>query len=252
MFAVVLLVLISPCMGSFLAVLADRLPRGEDVVRRRSFCRNCNTPLAARDLVPILSFALSRGRCRHCGAPIPPWLLYTEIMAIGCTIVALILGYTLGYSPVEIWLSACLLWVLLALIVTDLAWFRLPDLLTAALLALALALAWSTGTPGLPLALWGAVIGAGGFWVLRWGYRQLRGREGLGLGDVKLMTGLGAALGPYDLPLMLLLASLTALAVALAGRAHSPRALSPTRPLPFGAALAASGAMLWILLRLPG
>lgn len=241
-----LLVLVSPAVGSFLALLADRLPRGEDVVFTRSACRSCKRPLSARDLIPLVSFSLSAGHCRSCGAAIPPWLLYMEILAVGCAVVAIILSQT----TTEAWLSAIFLWTLLALVASDLLSFRLPDPLTGALLVTALALAWLTPHVALADALLGAAIGAGSFWLLRWGYFRLRGREGLGLGDVKLMAGLGAALGPYELPLMLLLASLTALAVALAERVRSPHALRPTRPLPFGAALAAASAALWVSFRL--
>ena len=247
MIATVLLLLISPAVGSFLAVLADRLPRGENVLQAPSTCRSCKTRLMARDLIPALSFALHAGRCRACGATIPAWLLYMEIGAIGCAVVAVILGQT----PAEMWVFAIFMWILQALIASDLLWFRLPDPLTAALAITALILAWPGGLLSLTLALWGAVIGAGSFAALRWGYQMLRGREGLGMGDVKLMAGLGAALGPYELPLMLLVASLSALAVALAGRVRSSGALSPTRPLPFGAALAAATGLIWILLRLP-
>lgn len=248
MFATLLLVLVSPAVGSFLALLADRLPRGEDVVTRPSACRACGARLGPHDLIPILSFTLSAGRCRQCGAQIPPWFLYMEIAAVGLAIIATLVGQ----SPGEIWLCACFLWLLLALIATDLRWFRLPDLLTGALLAVALALAWLTGRPDPGLALWGAAMGSGAFLALRLGYKAVRGREGLGLGDVKLMAGLGAALGPYELPLMLLIASLTALAVAATGRARQAGALRAARPLPFGAALAAATGVLWILLRLPG
>lgn len=245
MFATALLLLISPAIGSFLGVLADRLPRGEDVVAHPSACRSCGARLGLRDLLPIVSFALSAGRCRHCNAAIPPWLLYMEIAATGLAVIAMILGHT----PGEAWGFALFLWLLLALMATDLLWFRLPDLLTGALFIVALTIAWQTSLPGLTLALWGALIGSASFYALRWGYRAWRGRDGLGLGDVKLMAGLGAALGPYELPILLLVAASTALAVAIAGRLRRPRALSATRPLPFGAALAAAAAMIWILLR---
>jgi leader peptidase (prepilin peptidase)/N-methyltransferase len=241
------LVALSPFIGSFLAVLADRLPRGEDVVRAPSACRACKRRLQPRDLIPVLSFSLSAGRCAGCGAPIPPWLLYMEIMATGLAVVALIIGGSAG----EAWLIALFLWLLLALTASDLLWFRLPDLLTGALFLTALGMALILGWPPPALALTGAILGSGVFMALRWGYHALRGREGLGLGDVKLMAGLGAALGPYDLPLMLLLAALTALAVAAVGRLRSARALSPTRPLPFGAALCAATGLIWLLLRLP-
>lgn len=244
----VLLILISPAVGSFLALAADRLPRGEGVARRPSACRRCGTRLGLRDLIPILSFAMQAGRCRHCGAAIPAWFLYVEIAAIGLAVIAVILGG----NAVSVWLTAVFLWLLLALTAADLVWFRLPDLLTAALFVCALTLAWWAGDPGVSGALAGALAGSGTFLALRIVYRALRGREGLGMGDVKLMAGLGAALGPYDLPLMLLTASLTALAVAGVGRLRSGKALSPTRPLPFGAALCAATGMIWVLLRVQG
>lgn len=204
--------------------------------------------LDPRDLIPMLSFALSAGRCRHCGAPIPPWLLYIELAATGLALWALILGQ----SPTETWLIAVFLWLLMALIATDLIGFRLPDLLTGALVPIALMLAWTTGFPGLEMALLGGMIGAGSFGILRLGYRRLRRREGLGLGDVKLMAGLGAALGPHDLPLMLLLASLSSLAAAFAGASgRQAHRLSANRPLPFGAALAAATGLLWMARHLP-
>lgn len=246
-YADILLLMISPAIGSFLAVLADRLPRGEDVMQKRSACRDCGHTLGPKDLVPILSFALSRGRCRQCGAVIPAWLLYMEIVAVGLAVIAVILGD----GAVATWVSAAFLWVLMTLAVTDLLVFRLPDALTALLAGLAVALSWVTGYPDLAHAIWGAIIGSGIFLLLKLGYRALRGREGLGMGDVKLMAGLGAALGPLNLPLMLLIASLAALTATVAESLASRKTLKATRPLPFGAFLCAATAILWVLLRIP-
>ncbi len=231
------LLLAAPCVGSFLGVLVDRLPRSEDVTRAPSACRACGTRLGARDLVPLLSFAAARGRCRHCGAPIPPWLLYLEIAATGAAVIAVLLGD----GSATMLLITGILWLLLALAVADLIWFRLPDALTLALFGAALAWVWqSSGAAG--SALWGALIGAGAFWMIRLAYRSLRGREGLGLGDVKLMAGLGALVGPWDLPQMVLMASL----LALIGAGFCPGRLHGTRPLPFGAALCAATAAMWL------
>lgn len=237
----VLLVLIAPFVGSFLGVLIDRLPRGQDVVLTRSACRSCATPLGPRDLIPVLSFTGTRGRCRHCGATIPPWLLYTEIAATGAGVIAVILGRT----PPEMGLIALVLWLLWTLAISDLLHFRLPDLLSGALFGAALVWALVAGAPG--DALIGAALGAGSFLALRLGYRALRGREGLGLGDVKLMGGLGALTGPWDLALMVLIAALLALLVA----ALSKGGWRATRALPFGAALAGAGAAVWIATLLP-
>ena len=65
-------------LGSFLNICIDRLPRGQSIRRPRSHCPACKTPLAARDLVPVLSYVLLRGRCRYCSAPIPKRVLLVE------------------------------------------------------------------------------------------------------------------------------------------------------------------------------
>lgn len=269
---VLFLVLLAPAVGSFLAVLVDRLPRGEDVLRRRSHCRSCGRTLRALDLLPILSFLGSAGRCRHCQAKIPPWTLYLEIAATGAMVLALAAGGGLE----QVLFSALFLWLLLALGVCDLLWFRLPDVLTAVLFALVMCAALG-GRPGgglgaeigdLTSALLGAgagaVAGTGSFLLLRLGYRALRGREGLGLGDVKLMAGLGAYAGVFDLPLLVLLAALIGLTgglLPLMRPLMRPLLRSPDkrggyqqmgRPLgqqalPFGAALCAAAALLWLL-----
>lgn len=235
---VVFLLLISPCVGSFLAVLADRLPRGEDVVRQPSACRSCGAALSPRDLVPVLSFVRTRGRCRHCAATIPPWTLYAEILATGAAVLALLAGGGMA----QVLLSALVLWCLTGLAITDMVWMRLPDPLTLTLAAGAFGLAALPGGMGLFAAFMGAVSGAGSFALIRWGYAWVRGREGLGAGDVKLMVGLGALSGPWDLPLLVLLGAVGGLAIA-AARRNADRA----QALPFGAALCAAGAVIWLM-----
>lgn len=256
--ALLLMALLGAAAGSFAGVLADRLPRGEDVLVARSRCRSCGRALGPRDLVPVLSFAVSRGRCRTCGAAIPPWLLLMELAGAGLGMLALIAAPP-GLPALA--LTAAVLWCLLALAAADLLWFRLPDALTASLLALALAVAALQGGgmhPTLAEAAITAAAASGVFWAIRAAYKALRGREGLGLGDVKLIAGLGALAGPPDLPLVVLLAALGALTSVLAGaaaaalrapspgRAEARRHLAATRPLPFGAALAAAGALVWL------
>jgi len=252
-------VLLSPAVGSFLAVLVDRLARGESVIWPGSHCRSCEARLGARDLLPLLSFALSRGRCRHCGAAIPPWHLYMELAALGLALLALALGGSGG----TVALTALILWGLLALAVCDLLWFRLPNVLTAGLALLALT--WAAGVqaslipaPAHPLlphtlgeGLLGGGLGAALFWGIRIAYHKLRQRVGLGLGDVKLMAGLGALTGVWLLPHLMLLAALLALSGAVIGALRSGRALKASRALPFGTALCTATALIWLLARLP-
>ncbi|ASP18934.1 leader peptidase PppA [Antarctobacter heliothermus] len=231
-----LLLLLAPAIGSFLAVLVDRLPRGEDVVARPSHCRSCGARLGWRELVPLLSYPIQRGRCRHCGTAFPGWLWLMEVAALGLAVLALLRGG----SDWQVWCSAGLLWLLLALAVCDLIWFRLPDALTAALAALCLGAALAQGV--FVQALAGGLLGMGSFLALRLGYKALRRREGLGLGDVKLMAGLGALTGPFDLPLLVLVAAVGALCVTFA--LH--RTLKGDLALPFGSALSGAGALLWL------
>ncbi len=242
-----LILLCSPAVGSFLGVLADRLPRGENVVHPRSFCRVCHTQLRAADLVPLLSYVGSKGRCRHCGADIAPWHFFIELAAFGAALLAI----ALGGGTLVLALSALVLWCLLGLALTDGLWFRLPDVLTGTLLAAALLLTFQPipQTPNLPNALIGGLVGAGSFWVLRVGYFYLRGREGLGLGDVKLMAGVGALLGPWLIPHVVLLAALGALGAALLQRRRRADAVAATRALPFGTALCVATFLLWSLTR---
>jgi len=241
----VLAVLAGPAMGSAAALLAERLPRGEPVVLARSRCRACGTVLAARDLVPLWSWPRLGGRCRDCGAAIPARLWQAEWAGLGLGLAAAALAGGTG-SPWPVLWAGLWLWALLALALADLRSFRLPDPLTAALAGLGLALAW----PDWESATLGAAIGAGSFLALRLGYRAVTGREGMGLGDVKLMAGIGAGLGPLALPWVALTAALSALSLALWRARRRGRALRRLGRVPFGAWLAAAAVAVWIAERL--
>lgn len=233
-----LLAVIGPAMGSCAALLAERLPRGEPVVWARSECRACKAVLAPRDLVPLWSYARLGGRCRHCGARIPPRLWRAEWagLALGAAAAGL------AADPVQAVAAALWLWVLLALALADLRAFRLPDPLTLALAVFGAALAW----PDWAGALTGAIAGAGAFWAIRAGYAAVAGREGMGLGDVKLMAGIGAGLGWMALPWVALVAALAALAGTWARQALRGRPLRRTTRVPFGAWLAGAAAAVWM------
>ncbi|MCJ7874792.1 A24 family peptidase [Phaeobacter sp. J2-8] len=237
-----LLCLTGPAIGSFIAVLVDRLPRGEDVLVSPSQCRSCGNQLGVFDLIPIVSFAVQRGRCRHCAAPIPGFTLYAEILALGAGGLAVLAGG----GAVDMVLSAVWLWLLLALAMSDAIWMRLPNILTFSAFVLALVLAVLPYGVGLEAALWGAGLGVGSFALVRWIYEKTRGQVGLGLGDVKLMAGLGAFAGGFALPQLVLIAALAALAGAIVTRNDVKDGLSGIRALPFGTALCLSAALIWL------
>lgn len=225
-------------IGSFLATLILRWPQGRGVARGRSACDGCGRTLSAQDLIPILSAMVQRGRCRTCGARIDP--LHGRVEA-GCAIIgALALGGMPDLGGVA-W--ALLGWILLTLAILDWRHFWLPDLLTLPLAFLGLTIGlWATDVSLIDRVI-GTAVGYGALLAIALGYRALRGRDGLGLGDAKLLGALGAWLGWQALPFILLIASLAGLIVAiLTGRATQRNA-----HVPLGTFLALAALPAWIV-----
>ena len=145
-----ILLVTGAAVGSFLALWAERLPHGEDVVGRGSRCRACGARIGWRDLVPVASWLWLGGRCRDCGAAIPRWLWHAELGGVALASAAILTAP----SPPIMALGALWLWLLMGLALCDLTAMRLPDPLNAALFATGLALG-ALG-PGLGAALIGA------------------------------------------------------------------------------------------------
>jgi len=204
-------VIAAPFVGSFAGVLAMRLPGGRDVAWSRSACDACGSPLGPLDLVPIISFVAMRGRCRHCAAPIGRAHLLVEL---ACTGIALWAALT-GERGALLWAGCVLGWTLLTLAWIDAVSFRLPDLLTLPLLLAGLIEAALLEPDALAGRSLGAALGYSGFVLLAWGYRRLRGQDGLGAGDAKLLAAGGAWVGGLLLPEVLLGSALAGLAWAL-------------------------------------
>lgn len=220
-----------------MATLALRFEEGwRGMWLGRSRCRSCGTTLGMRDLVPVLSWLAARGRCRHCGAPVSGYYPAVEsgAAAIGLVSAALL-------DEPELALAALLGWWLLALALIDLRSWLAPDALTLPLILMGLAVAVA-GEQGLlqgwPVtageAALGAAVGYGAFAALAWAYRKLRGREGMGLGDAKLLAAAGAWLGPALLPLVVTVAAGTGLVLALLAF----RPLRADTAIPFATTLA--------------
>jgi leader peptidase (prepilin peptidase)/N-methyltransferase len=235
--AVALLVLlVSAPVGSFLCCYADRTCRGLSLVAP-SRCESCAARITPRDLVPVFSWLLLRGRCRVCGARLRPGLLIAEILAFA----AALLAVATTRETADLVATVVFLWCLLGLAQADLACFRLPDTLTLALFLAGLALAQADPTRSLAGAAGSGMLAAGLLVALRLGYRALRRQEGLGLGDVKLAAGLGAGLGAVALPWLGLIASASALLAAGLGAFGPP---GRQTPVPFGVFLCMAAAAI--------
>ena len=177
--------------GSFVTALTHRLPRGQSIAEGRSRCPACHTPLSARDLIPVVSWILSRGSCRHCGARVS-WR-YPAIELVTAT--AFIAAVFLVEDMTRLGLMLIVTPLCVALAVVDIEHEKLPNALIIFLALLALISMWTGGNDvlfGLGLA---ALVLVGGA-LLSVGYKALVGRNGLGFGDVKLF-----AVGALALPL---------------------------------------------------
>ena len=223
-------------VGSFLTVVVDRVPRGGSVVHPPSACGSCGNRLTAPDLVPIVSWLVLRGKCRHCGASIGPEPLIIEI-ANASIFVAF--GLKFGADPV---LPAfCIMGAaLVALVWIDLHEFRLPREITYTAIALSTpVIVVAAIVNDEPERIWQAALGAGIALAIM-GLIYIASRGGMGDGDVRLAPLLGMHLGyltPGIVPVGLFFGFLIgavvgvlAMAIGKAGRKTA---------LPFGPFLAA-------------
>jgi leader peptidase (prepilin peptidase)/N-methyltransferase len=233
--------------GSFLNVLIHRLPLmilGTDAQAQTTFnlqtpgshCPQCLHPLHWSELIPVLSFAVSKGQCKHCGQRISwryPFIeLSTSVLFVMCL-------FKLGWTPQA--LMACFFSAtLLALAWIDAETFLLPDVLTQALLWVGLiGSAMSLTATPLMQSLPGAVLGYGLLWAVGWGFQTWTGKDGMGQGDLKLLAGLGAWVGIWSLLPMLLLASVSGLIFGIIQKMRGQ--LGDNGHFAFGPFLALSG-----------
>ncbi|MBY4897440.1 A24 family peptidase [Cupriavidus sp. AU9028] len=249
-------------VGSFLNVVIHRLPTmidrmlandhallvGEplpyperyDLAVPRSACPCCGAPILAWHNIPLIGYLLLRGRCSHCHAPISA--RYPAVEAASAAL-ALLAAWRFGPSWQAL-AAMALLWALLALAVIDSRTRLLPDQLTQPLLWLGLLV----NAAGLFAPLPDAVIGAAaGYLMLRIAadlFRLVRGKEGMGHGDFKLMGALGAWFGWQALPALIVCASLSGLVYGLANLAL--RRQHRDTEIPFGPFIAAAGVLVLV------
>jgi leader peptidase (prepilin peptidase)/N-methyltransferase len=233
--------ILGAAIGSFLATILVRWPQGRSVVAGRSACDRCGRVLEPRDLVPLLSWSLAKGRCRHCGSRIDRRHLAAEA---GAAIVAItaILAHPMPLAGV----TAILGWWLFLIAAMDLEHEWLPDRLTWPLLAAGLGAAWGGFGPSLESRLIGAAAGFASLFLIARLYRALRGREGLGGGDPKLLAAIGAWLGWTQLPFVLVGAGLIGIAALLLRRLRG-QAIAATDRLPLGTLMALAAWPIWIV-----
>lgn len=213
-------------LGSFLNVVAARLPLHRSLVQPRSSCMSCGHEIAWHDNVPLVSYVRLRGRCRHCGAAIPVRYLLVELVT-ALLVAACALRF--GASP-EALVAAFTCVVLVAVSVIDLEHRIVPNRIVVPGAAVALA----ANTALQPSPEWAlAALGASGFLLLA----ALAYPRGMGMGDVKLALFMGAALGA-PVAVALMVGMLTALVPAVAIAATRGAAVARKTAIPFAPFLA--------------
>jgi leader peptidase (prepilin peptidase) / N-methyltransferase len=230
----------SPFVGSFIGSVADRLPLDQPPLWSRSSCDCCDRVLSLRDLVPLFSWLLACARCRYCGERLSLYYPLVELAALAIAVSTLLVFD----GPLR-WITIGLGWGLLALAAMDFRHMILADSLNAVLAASGLLVAVFWSQFPIQSHIVGVVLGAGGLYLVNLAYKAIRDRDGLGLGDVKLMAGAGAWLGWQGLPSVLLYATLLALIVVFSGLLIR----NPTRDtaIPFGAFLCLGIWLTWIV-----
>ncbi len=202
-FPEIVLVLAGLCIGSFLNVCIHRLPLKLSVVHPRSRCPHCGYTLRWYDNIPVVSYALLRGRCRSCSRPIS---MQYPIVELVTAIVFLMHSYAFGLTPLLL-VRLVLGCALIVLFMIDLEHQILPDVITLPGIVVGLVASFFL-PPGPVLSVLGILLGGGLLWAIAEAWFRLRKVEAMGFGDVKMLAMVGAWLGVKMVVLTFVLSSI--------------------------------------------
>jgi leader peptidase (prepilin peptidase)/N-methyltransferase len=225
--------------GSFMTVCIARVPRGESVVRPPSHCFACGRTVRPWDNIPIVSYLVLRGRCRFCGTRFSPRYLLVEVLVAALS--ALVYWRFVMAAPADVEVAVrvaryalhfAFVGVLVVLSFIDLDTKRLPDVITLPAIPLLFAAAFAAHEVSWQSRAIGVVAGYGLVRIIADGYYYLTGREGLGLGDGKLLAVIGAVLGWKAILAVIFMASFLGIAVSVPLLLVSRRRQSDPAPAP--------------------
>ena len=210
------------------------------IVWESSHCPQCKHALGAVENIPVLSWLVLRGRCRHCHTPISAQYPLIELLT-GLASAAILWKFGFGWHAAA---GLALTWVLIALAGIDLRTQLLPDQLTVPLLWFGLLLSLVPLFVDSRASIIGAVIGYLSLWSVYWLFKLVTGKEGMGYGDFKLLAALGAWMGPVALLPIVLLSSFVGAIVG--GAFLLIRGHDRATPIPFGPFIAVAG-WVWFM-----
>lgn len=198
-------------IGSFLNVCIARLPYEESIVTPASRCPHCQTPIRWYDNVPVLSYAVLRGRCRTCRAPISLRYPAVEILTAALAVAV----YRLGLPPREFALFSAFAAALVVITFIDIDHKIIPDVITLPSILISPAAAFIVGHISVVDSLVGILLGGGVLWLISWLYLVIRKQEGMGFGDVKMLAMIGGFQGWQAVTFTLVVGSLIGTVVGL-------------------------------------
>ncbi len=245
-------------LGSFANAAIYRIPREIPLgltKNMRSQCPNCQAIIRWYDNIPLLSYLLLGGKCRSCTTKIPFRYFFVELVtAILFGVVFFIYAESMhrphdhAGAYIGLFRDLYFMFTLVVIIFIDIDFRIIPDRFSIGNWVLAWVLVYWAPPPQLIDSLIGGVCGFMSFFLLAWGYEKLKGVEGLGFGDVKMMGWLGAWLGWRALPPIVLVASLTGLIAGLIAMKRSKDGMQTA--IPFGPFLALGAIVAWVLSKL--
>ncbi len=218
--------------GSFANVCIYRLPLEEGVVSGRSYCPKCKKQISWKDNIPIISYLLLRGKCRKCKKTISSQYALVEFLSI--------LFFTIIYFLYGIALTTLLLMILslsfIIIFFIDLKHFIIPNEITFSMMALGFIKSFDPNLnsifPNYINSLIGGFLGYGIIWSIIYFYKQVRKKEGMGLGDAKLFAVVGFWFGWLSIPFIIFLSSIIALLSVVPSLLKNSRTMSSQ--IPFG------------------
>ena len=218
--------------GSFANVCIYRLPLEKGVVSGRSYCPKCKNLITWKDNIPIFSYFLLNGKCRKCKKKISPQYVLVEFLSI--------LFFTFIYFLYGITLTTLLLIILslsfIIIFFIDLKHFIIPNEITFSMMLLGFIKSFDPNLnslfPNYINSLIGGLLGYGIIWSIIYFYKQVRKKEGMGLGDAKLFAVIGFWFGWLAIPFIIFLSSVIALLSVVPSLLKNSKSMSSQ--IPFG------------------
>ena len=231
--------------GSFVNVCIYRLPKNKQVLFGRSFCPKCKKKIKWFDNIPLISFLSLNGKCRACKKKISPQYFFVELVS-GLGFLMIFLNYDNHYAS---FLLAILLLIYLAIFFIDLKHFIIPDILNYGIISIAILKNFLpnlnlTFTQDIKLSILGGIIGYLSIWLIIYLYKTLKKTEGMGLGDAKLMAGIGLLFGWQSIPFVLFVAAVLGLLMVMPSLLEKKKNLKSQ--IPFGPYIITTGVIYFL------